>query len=149
MEALEMVKRLDDMAESMRRISAALGLDNMSDAERAAAAVTTSFMVSGLEEAAEWITEAVMPRVLTLDEMQTVDGIGFVEYKDHVLDKYTIMDGVFDSLIFKIRDADTVRIVDFEAVPEFAALADYGKTWRVWNRNPTETQRMETPWTRE
>lgn len=143
MTELEARARLEEMAESMRRISAALGLDDMSDAERAAAAVTTSFMVDGLHDLAEYVA-SLAPRVLTLEEMQTVDGAGYVEYSANG----SMPAVLFDTLLLKLPGGNMVRAVEHEACPFRLDLDDYGKDWRVWNRIPTLAQREAEPWTK-
>ena len=148
MTELEARNRLEGMADSMARITAALGLDNMSDSERVAAATTTSFMVDGLREVADFIAQ-LAPRVLTVEEMRTVDGVGHIEYNGHSFGHYALTFSLFDALVVGITDENLVWAVDFEGVPFKLELESYGKTWRFWNRRPSIAEREATPWTRE
>jgi len=91
------------------------------------------------------LLKAQEPRVMTLSRVQNLKESIPVWLED--VDKKDVIGALF------MRDYSGTRCVDFAIVRDWefkrvvADYIDYGIRWRCWDKEPTDEQRKETPWT--
>ena len=104
-------------------------------------------MIEAFELAVKALEEQE-PRVLTLDELRSLNGTDhFVWLEDN--GGYTLNGGyaLYDCYAEVTAYRNNVELNTFGSEVEFEPdNEEYGKTWRCWSAKPSNEKREATPW---
>lgn len=109
--------------------------------------IPTEDLIEAFELAVKALEEQE-PRVLTLDELRSLNGTDhFVWLEDN--GGYTLNGGyaLYDCYAEVTAYRNNVELNTFGSEVEFEPdNEEYGKTWRCWSAKPSNEKREATPW---